>query len=149
MSFQQTKDLLAQIKSYHQSIRQQYDTLRKGTEDEAMKRLLDELVAAEIDIEDGIVRYLESGDEDVLDTWFKSPPDAAQLFQELEHAPKKNTPTVSKLMVFYRKYNDELVSFLDRLANISLSERARTLFANLRDLHVERQKEIAWQVVRS
>lgn len=149
MSFEQTKDLLTRIKTYHQSLRQKYDTLREHTDDEAMKRLLGELVEAEIDLENGIDRFIEKGDEDVLATWYKSPPDTTRMFQELENATTKSIPSVNKLMMFYKKYNDELISFLDRLSNITLSERARTLFAKLRDLHDERQKEIAWQVVRT
>lgn len=82
MSQQRTRDVLDQLRAFHERLAQWYSGQEGGADRQRMKLLLGYLSRHEANMATALQRFEEQASQKVLDTWFMFAPDTEHLFAD-------------------------------------------------------------------
>lgn len=78
MKIEQTRDIIECCARFHDSLGHQYEALSKSAAQPRLKMMLDYLAQHEHEMHAGLVRFLETAQPAVLNTWFRQVPELPQ-----------------------------------------------------------------------
>lgn len=132
MRFEQTREILANIRDFHESLAHCYHLLEGRAGRGRAKLLLDYLGDREDELAAALDQFLQDADPEVLDTWFQFADERAylELFCPISCEPGTDVNDVLRLA---QEAHDDLLRVYGELVANADMPRVREVFQNLMD----------------
>lgn len=133
MRFEQVKDVLHHVIDFHKALASDYRKLANEAEDERVRLLLRYLADHENGMRQGLTRYIEGDDRNVLDTWIQNTPDLEQPHVLEELRGRLSVTTVEEIAAAAERIHATLEKLYRELVEASEIDEERELFQSLAD----------------
>jgi rubrerythrin len=143
MAYVTTRDLLNQVRDFHQKLCHCYAEMSELTNRQKLKMLLDYMSWHEEWIEKSLGQYEADAAERILNAWFQFPPhlEREKAFAGIECGPEMDVDDVVKAVL---QFDSCVIEFYREAAQRATHEDVRDLFNRLKamETHEERQAVI-------
>lgn len=143
MSFDQTRDILRQLRVFHQRAGSLYEALRPYAETEMGNMLLDRLIKQERQMSEGLAKYEKTAPASVLNMFFQQS-SLRRLSGLLDEIDIENIDTANDLLDIALDINTNLISVYHDLAESTMSDKVAQMFKGLLEMARTREKELSW-----
>jgi len=133
MRFEQVKDVLHHVIDFHKALASDYRKLAGEAEDERVRLLLRYLADHENKMRQGLTRYTEGDDRNVLDTWMQNTPDLEQPHVLADLRGCLAGTTVEDIADTAERIHATLEKLYRELVEASEIDEERELFQSLAD----------------
>ncbi|MCK5676732.1 MAG: hypothetical protein KAH99_06925 [Verrucomicrobia bacterium] len=146
MAFDQTKDVLAHARKFHQKLSVFYEDLKDSASKERTRALLDYMSRHEKYLADCLIQYEEQVSDNVLDTYFKYGSESTKItaISDFEIKPDME---VADVVAAAMHFDACLIAFYREMAQRALSEKVREVFENLLVMEQHEQIELSKQTL--
>ncbi len=143
MSFDQTRDILRQLRVFHRRAGSLYEALRPYAETEKGTLLLERLIAQEQKMYDGLEKYEHTAPASVLNYFFQQS-SLRRLSGLLDEIDIENIDNANDLLDIALDINGKLISVYHDLAESTMSDKVAHMFTGLLEMARRREKELSW-----
>lgn len=137
-NFEQTRDVLDQVRDFHRQVSELYHRLADEAGKERIKMLLDYMSRHEQNMEESLKEYEDEASEMILNTWFQFVPDDSILksVQDIQLQPDMSVEDVISLAL---RLDDILIDLYKRMVEEAEIPEVQEVFQNL--LEMENQEK--------
>lgn len=141
MACRTTREILDQIRKFHHQLGAFYAETAEKAERNRAKALLEYMGRHEERLEARLTEYEEDAAQAILDTWFEFLPDIAkcECFEGVELNPDMSVDDVVGTAL---RFDDCLIQFFQEMADLSVVEDVKELFASLVRMEEEEEREV-------
>lgn len=145
MTYEQVRDILTRIRSFHRRLRDELEQARPRSNDERTRFLLEVLRRDEQAMNIALGKYQQNGGVNVLATWIQYVPDeeAARLLHETRFTEDL---TPEEMVNRKLEIDQALAELYGQLAEQTSAAQVAELFSSLADLTNQRLTDQGWQV---
>ena len=131
MAFQQVRDIISQVRGFHDELAAFYQSLENVAEKERVRLILGYLKRHEETMSRALVELERQSAPRVLDAWMVYPP-AQQVFDEIRSTRILPDMGPTEVVVTAIRLDDKIQDFLREAARQAATPRIREIFENLR-----------------
>jgi len=148
MTYEQVRDILERIRSFHRRLRDALEEARSTSKDERTQFLLEEIRRDEQAMNLALAKYQRHGVVNVLDTWIQYVPDedARRLLRETNFNSDMNP---DEMFARKSRIDQALAELYQRLAEQSSATQVVELFEGLARYTAQRLMDEGWNVLDS
>lgn len=146
MTYEQVRDVLDRIRSFHRRLRDELEQVRRAATDERSQFLLNALRRDEQAMNVALADYERHGGANVLDTWIQYVPDeeTERLLQTTHFTPEMGPVDMLNRKV---RIDQALAGLYQSLAEQTSATRAGELFAGLAEQTLQRLSRESWKIL--
>jgi hypothetical protein len=138
MAFEQTRDVMKRVRTFHHQLSELYHQMSETTEKPRMKLLLDYMSRHETALEECVQGFERLAGREVLDAWFQFTPHAVPPAPPCEGLELGAECSVGDIVRIALEFDACLLKYYQQLVDEAPSEALRDLF---RDLLVHGKRE--------
>ena len=142
MRYTQVRNMLDQVRDFHQKLSEYYDQLSKDSDKQRIKMLLDHMSKHEHDLSEGLGAYEESATRNVMDTYVDCE-HCNQILATCEQTPILPETDVDSVIKAAIDIDNCLLRFFREVADYAETERVRDVFRNLVDMEEAELRNLA------
>jgi hypothetical protein len=141
MSFDQVKDILKDLRSFHGHVAAFYQRTSDQSGRERIKMLLDYMIKREQTFEEVLDRFLKTADQNVLDTWiqFTPPQSVTDYLSSLKSQPIHSIETLVNIA---SEIDQHLLGYYQTLINTAPRADVREALQNLMLTTMQKEREV-------
>lgn len=142
MRYAQVRNMLDQVRDFHEKLSEYYDQLSKESEQQRIKMLLDHMSKHEHDLSEGLGAYEESATKNVMDTYVDCD-HCNQILATCEQTPIAPETSVEGVIKAAIDIDNCLMRFFQEVADYAETERVRDVFRNLVEMEEAELRNLA------
>jgi rubrerythrin len=141
MSFDQIKDILKDLRSFHSDVAEFYQRTQDQSGRERIKMLLDYMIKREKTFEEVLDRFLETADQNVLETWVQFTP-SQPVTDYLASLKSQPIHSIENLVKIASEIDQHLLAYYQTLINTAPREDVREALQNLMLTAMQKEREV-------
>lgn len=142
-TFQQARDVVDHTRNFHHQLSEFYEKLKRETERERVKMLLDYLSRHEKHLEETLAQYEDDVSEKILDAWFQYVPEEEDQDLSPEKLHVKPDMSVEDVIRMALQLDDYLVKLYEGMVERANFPEVREAFLNLLELEKQEQHQVS------
>lgn len=145
MSYEQVRDVLATVRTFHRELGAACGRLSQESDDERLQLLMDIVRQHERRFADVLDRYEEDAAEGVMNTWLQYTP-TEQIQSALQSARLAHADSVAEIAQVVWEFERALIDLYRQLAESTAAKRVQELFDALLELEEGKTGKYAWSL---